>query len=480
MSSARETRRSLVGELALAPGSHRTRSQIVPNPLSTPFPPLNRSGSGSPLTISRPGDDTDATDPAKRARLQPSPISAPAVLALASSSEPPISPVVLGFQMSTTDVNTMRSAQLMKEQQQALILQRREEQKNAEGGSGKMDGVVDDAESVGSSSSVVDGGSEAVEAGSKRPAALGKFGGLSIRTTGAVADGGQKVRPTLIPSSSSAGTDLTTCLPNTLQSAPLTSQGVPGPLASARPPPVTTPYAPTYPAAASQAAYPLARSASASGAPVSASRTPSGSYPRAYPNGHVPPPLPSPSYQQHTFPQQPSSVRHPQPPYALSQSPPSPPNAHKATFLAPFEKFYDALLDSRTLQTSQTSLEHKTQDLHRQSTTLLHTLEEHHRRSVSVLNTLQISSSSLQDMVRKEVQVVREETSRELDTLRSRVVQLEEGFKEAGLDVPPPTPLTDGEAEDPVNGGGDGKKSRGTPKKPIPASAVRGKAIPKR
>ena len=145
----------------------------------------------------------------------------------------------------------------------------------------------------------------------------------------------------------------------------------------------------------------------------------------------------SPGYQQHPFVQQavgvaPSRGIHPQP-YPAAPTPPSPTSAHKATFLAPFEKFYDALLDSRTLQSSQVALEHKTQDLHRQAAGLVHALEEHHRRAASVLGTLQASSQSLQEMVRAEVAVVRDEGRREMAAVLQRVEELEAKLEEARL-----------------------------------------------
>jgi hypothetical protein len=147
-------------------------------------------------------------------------------------------------------------------------------------------------------------------------------------------------------------------------------------------------------------------------------------------------PLPSPGYQQHAFAQQvigvvPQRGVHPQQPYPTAPTPPSPTSAHKATFLAPFEKFYDALLDSRTLQSSQVALEHKTQDLHRQAAGLVHALEEHHRRAASVLGTLQASSQSLQEMVRAEVAVVRDESRREMAAVLRRVEELESKLEEA-------------------------------------------------
>lgn len=74
--------------------------------------------------------------------------------------------------------------------------------------------------------------------------------------------------------------------------------------------------------------------------------------------------------------------------------------------------------------------------MHRRSEDQIHRVEDHHRRSVAVLNTLQASSTSLQDMVRKEVAVVREETRREIEALWRRNKQLEEAMVKGGLEIP--------------------------------------------
>lgn len=103
----------------------------------------------------------------------------------------------------------------------------------------------------------------------------------------------------------------------------------------------------------------------------------------------------------------------------------------------------------------------------------MHTLEEHHRRSASVLGTLQASSASLQDMVRSEVAVVRDEACRELDAVRRRVDQLEEGLRDAGLE--PPAPLsgsTDDGADEAGIPAADGKRPVGKPPARKSASAA--------
>lgn len=234
------------------------------------------------------------------------------------------------------------------------------------------------------------------------------------------------------------------------QSAPLTVPSGSGyPSASRQGSAANTPYPQTayaVPPSASPAHYPLVRSASGSGGPIGSRPSSTNAYGQrppapgyGPPNGHVMAPLPSPGYQQHAFGQPVVGVApprgiHPQP-YPAAPTPPSPTSAHKATFLAPFEKFYDALLDSRTLQSSQVALEHKTQDLHRQAAGLVHALEEHHRRAASVLGTLQASSQSLQDMVRAEVAVVRDESRRELAVVLRRVERLEAKLEAAAANV---------------------------------------------
>jgi hypothetical protein len=157
-----------------------------------------------------------------------------------------------------------------------------------------------------------------------------------------------------------------------------------------------------------------------------------------YPNGNgvTTSPYPPAGY--------PPSGRPPYPPphqyaYPLPTRPHSP---ERTTFLGPFERFYDALVDSRTLQSTLADLSTRASDMHRRSEDQIHRVEEHHRRSVAVLNTLQASSSSLQEMVRKEVAVVREELRREVESLWSRNKQLEEALVRGGLEVPPPIAST--------------------------------------
>lgn len=193
---------------------------------------------------------------------------------------------------------------------------------------------------------------------------------------------------------------------------------------------------------------PIPPSRTATGGPTSVSaREHAATYP---PTGggsvlpHPPPPVPllhSPSFPPHsaTYPPRIPSAYPPPPPH--QHRPPSPGSPHdlkqKALFLSPFERFYDALVDSRTLQATLGDLAVRGNELQRRADDQITRGEEHHRRSVAVLHTLQASSSSLQDMVRKEVNVVRQESMREMDVLWRRVRQLEDGFTNAGLEIPP-------------------------------------------
>lgn len=152
-------------------------------------------------------DDADPSEPSKRARLsEPAgglhpPPSTP--FGGASSSASPaagdpasVSPVVLGFQMSATDPttrDTVRHALQMKEQQQALILQRREGQKTAAAEAAKAGDGTNGREPATAGSA--DEGDE----GGRKSAGSGKAGGLSIKTSGPSLDGGMRVRRPLSP-----------------------------------------------------------------------------------------------------------------------------------------------------------------------------------------------------------------------------------------------------------------------------------------
>lgn len=127
---------------------------------------------------------------------------------------------------------------------------------------------------------------------------------------------------------------------------------------------------------------------------------------------------------------------------AQQQRPLSPANieSQKTIFLNPFERFYDALVDSRTLQMTLTDMSMRTSELHRRGDEDLRRFNHTHSQAANLLNTLQASSTSLQDMVRKEVAVVREETRREVELVWKRIRQLEQGFTAAGLQIPPPLP----------------------------------------
>ena len=115
-------------------------------------------------------------------------------------------------------------------------------------------------------------------------------------------------------------------------------------------------------------------------------------------------------------------------------------DTQKTTFMAPFERFYDALVDSRTLQMTLTDLSMRTSEIHRRGEEDLRRFNHTHSQAANLLNTLQASSTSLQDMVRKEVAVVREETRIEVAGLWKRIRQLEGGLTAAGMQVPPATP----------------------------------------
>ncbi|KAL7417953.1 hypothetical protein BDY24DRAFT_437453 [Mrakia frigida] len=443
------------------------------------------------------GGNNNVEDPAKRRRLVSGsngpPSSANKDQQHSSDpsvdfDKPPISPVVLGFNLSNTDPgvrDTVRSALRMKEQQQMIIQQRRGGEGHSSAASTPPQASTPKVPVGGGDVVVAEGGgaasienemdvdvkpevAPAVEVQAASPAlASGGFssGGLATRTheEGRAKAGGLSIfTPASVDAAQSVPSPRTGGpSPKPLSARPVFPQN-PSQPDTFFPPPQQERYAPQAAGQPPRSASSSSQHQSSNGAPSSRPsippRVPSNGYPSNgggnTPNGMSHHPMPSPAAYGGSQQQQqqqppynpPGSARGPPSASYYAQhrqhSPSPPPSNQKNTFLAPFERFYDALVDSRTLQQTVSDLSARSTDIHRRGEDEIRRFQHTHQQAANLLNTLQVSSTSLQEMVRKEVAVVREETRREVEAIWKRVRQLEGGFTAAGLAIPPPLPST--------------------------------------
>jgi hypothetical protein len=130
--------------------------------------------------------------------------------------------------------------------------------------------------------------------------------------------------------------------------------------------------------------------------------------------------------------------RIPQSPYHLPEpnvqngGPPS--SASRQAFLAPFASWYDNMHDTRTLRGQLLDLVTRGEDHMLRQEKLAADMSDHYRRSVHLLTTLQESSESLMQMVKREVAIVRQDYEKEIQSWRRRCEELSErlGEKDGG------------------------------------------------